>query len=138
MAGCLLPGIVVLFAVAMNALGIYLRSWEAWPVFLVGLGFPLAYLFARRNALRHLYRQHPLLAVPHEGSLSEQGFHVRSEIGENEIPWRYFRRVKADSKVMLLYTAPNLFQVIPRSFFENEEQFAQAVVQVKEWIRAGR
>ena len=84
-----MPRIVLLFAVAMNALGIDLRSWEAWPVFLLGIGFPAAYWDARRRGLPHLFAQQPLLHLPQEGELSEHGLRVRNEVGEARIPWRY-------------------------------------------------
>lgn len=80
--GCLLPAVVVVFAVAMNALGIFLASWEAWPVFLVGVGLPIAYVYARRRSLAHLFGQQPILALMQEGELTRDGVRMRSELGD--------------------------------------------------------
>ena len=137
-SGCVLPGIVVVFAIAMNALGIYLAAWEAWPVFLVGIGFPLAYVYARRRSLAHLFRQEPILAVSQEGELTRDGLRMRSELGEATIPWRFLVRVKANTEVLLLYESPQTFIILPRSFFADDAEFAAAIECARSWSREAR
>jgi hypothetical protein len=61
--------------------------------------------------------------------------YMRNEIGESRMPWRFFVKVKADRFVLLLYTAPNAFHILPRSFFRTDEEFRLATVAVKEWVR---
>lgn len=134
-SGCLLPAVVVVFAVAMNGLGIYLASWEAWPVFLAGVGFPLAYVYARRRSLGHLFRQQPILALPQEGELTQEGLRMRSELGDVTIPWRFLFRVKANAQVLLLYESPHNFIIIPRHFFTHDTDFDLAVECARVWSR---
>jgi hypothetical protein len=133
--GCVFPAIVAVFALAINSLGIYLASWEAWPVFLVGIGFPLAYLYARRRSLAHAFRQQPILALSQEGELTRSGLRMRSELGEVTIPWRFFSRVKANTAVLLLYEAPQSFVILPRSFFANDGEFKAAIECAHVWSR---
>jgi hypothetical protein len=133
--GCVFPAVVAVFALAMNSLGIYLASWEAWPVFLVGIGFPLAYLYARRRSLAHAFRQQPILALPQEGDLTRDGLRMRSELGEVTIPWRFFLRVKANTAVLLLYETPHTFIILPRSFFADDVEFQAAIECARAWSR---
>jgi len=135
LAGCVFPAVVLIFAISMTSLGAWIRSWEAWPLFVIGLGVPAVYLYVRGTLLRRLFRQQPSLAIPDEGTLSATGMLMRNEIGESRAPWRFFVRVKADRHVLLLYTAPNVFHIIPRSFFRTDEEFRLATVAVKEWVR---
>lgn len=135
LAGCVFPAVVLVFAVSMTSLGAWIRSWEAWPLFVIGLGIPAVYLYVRGTLLRRLFRQQPLLAIQDQGTLSAAGMLMRNEIGESLVPWRFFVRVKADHRVLLLYTAPNVFHILPRSFFCTDEEFRLATVTVKEWVR---
>jgi len=135
LAGCVFPAVVLIFAVLMTSLGAWIRSWEAWPLFLIGLGIPAVYLYVRGTLLKRLFRQQPSLSVADEGTLSAAGMFMRSELGESRLPWRFFVRVKANDRVLLLYTAPNAFHIIPRSFFRTDEEFRLAAAAVKEWVR---
>ncbi len=136
LAGCVFPAVVLIFAVSMTSLGAWIRSWEAWPLFLIGLGIPAVYLYVRGTLLRRLFRQQPSLSVTDEGTLSAAGMFMRSELGESKVAWRFFVRVKANNRVLLLYTAPNAFHIIPSSFFHTEEEYRSATIAVKEWVRA--
>jgi len=85
--------------------------------FLVGL--LLAYLFVLRPwSWRRTYRKHPALHEPVSIDLGDDGLAYASDHGEGELPWRMFIKWREGKRLFLLYSAPNLFHIIPKRTLE--------------------
>jgi hypothetical protein len=74
-AGCVMPGVVALFALAMTALCLFIGSWEVWSLLAFVWGVVALYIYAR-GSLRRLYRNERHLLPPYEGALSYAHLHV--------------------------------------------------------------
>lgn len=137
-AGCVMPGVVALFGLAMTALCLYIGLWrDVWALLAFVWGVVALYVYAR-GSLRRLYRIERHRLPRCEGELTCAHLHVRSDFGEGALPWWTFRRVKSNSKLMLLYVSRGQFVILPRSHFSDETQFIAAKAAVTRWIRSAK
>lgn len=67
--------------------------------------------------LRRFYREQKTLQYPVTMELNEEGVFSEGETGTGRIKWDDFYAWKQDSKMILLYQARNLFNVIPCRVF---------------------
>lgn len=54
------------------------------------------------------------------------------------MPWRMFVRARLDDKTILVYQAPNLFNLLPRSLFRSDEAWERARELVREKVNPER
>jgi Na+/melibiose symporter-like transporter len=76
---------------------------------------------ARRAA--KTFSQQKTLQVPFEGEITDEKWHVRSEIGESRISWADFHKWKGNKNLVLVYQSDRLFNMFPRRFFISDEEF---------------
>jgi len=71
---------------------------------------------------KKIYTQHKILHKPFEVEVTEQSFNTYSEYGTGVIPWADFHKWRENEKVLLLYQANNLMNIIPKRIFTAEEE----------------
>jgi hypothetical protein len=63
--------------------------------------------------MRRDFERRPLAQIEHVYELKKDGLRLASARGESVLLWRDFIQWRANEKVVLLYTAPRLFLLIP-------------------------
>jgi hypothetical protein len=86
--------------------------------------------------MRRDFEHRPLAQIEHVYELRKDGLRLASARGESVLLWRDFIQWRANENVVLLYTAPRLFLLIPRrlaaSGFPIEALQAALAVNVRE------
>jgi hypothetical protein len=72
---------------------------------------------------RKVFLQYKALRAPREIRITDDAFHVQSEVGQARLPWSHFYKWKANKGIVLLYQSDRLFQMMPRHLFASDEQF---------------
>lgn len=93
--------------------------------------------WTNRWAWRRMYRRQPGLHERLEGVLGEDGIRYRGTL-EGFVPWRLFVRARMDHRTILVYQAPNLFNLLQRSLFQSDEDWRRAQELVREKVTPGR
>jgi hypothetical protein len=88
----------------------------AWPVLWAVSYFLLVPMFTRRT-----YRNHKSLQHPYTYSWSETGLAVANSNGEWRVPWSDYLKWRENTKVMVFYQAPRLFNMIPKRVLTPEQ-----------------
>jgi hypothetical protein len=86
----------------------------------VTLRLLLIYVFVPWNA-RRTYRQQKSLHRPVRIEWSEDGFTTFRDDGRWTTPWSDFLRTAMHKDMILLYVAPNLFQLVPTRALSSEQ-----------------
>ena len=77
-------------------------------------------------AWRRVYARSPLLHKALVGSVSRDRFVVENDSGRTELTWDQFVRIREGKDFVLLYQAPNLFNIIAREFFDSDAAWETA------------
>jgi YcxB-like protein len=96
-------------------------SWyPVWGVLVV-----LAFLFfvVPRIAIDRALKTNKLLQQPFEGTAAEDAIRMTTPNSSVTLPWEVFYQVKEAPKMILLYQGSNLYNLFPREFFANEEDW---------------
>jgi hypothetical protein len=100
---------------------------EAGSAVLIGCLAILAAYFAllipflaKRN-----FRSYKALAESVTVEARVDGLFFRRLNGEGLLPWADIRKWRQNKRLVLVYPANNIFHMIPRRFFENDESFKQ-------------
>jgi hypothetical protein len=120
--------ILALFALAL-VLTIHRGVSEADPwrlalaiaavVALAGLALWHRYLWGR------LYRRQPSLQGLHVYSFSHEGIVASSPHGSGQVSWSAFTKWREDSRMFLIYQADNVFHLVPKRWFADEQQISE-------------
>jgi preprotein translocase subunit Sss1 len=70
------------------------------------------YLFTPLQARRH-YRSYRSVHLPLRLSLTEEGFTLATEHGENRVAWERLKHWREDRQTILVYFAPGKFYPLP-------------------------
>lgn len=82
----------------------------------------LGYIFVFRPwCFRWNYRKTPAMHEPISIDLGDGGMAYSSENGQGEIPWRLFIKWREGKKLFLIYSAPNLFHVVPKHLLPSDD-----------------
>jgi YcxB-like protein len=91
-----------------------------WVLSAVGVYFLVYFFFWLPRGVKRLYRQ-----ARSEGkvtfAINADGFGIRSERGEAEIPWPHFHKWKQDKKSVLLYQNDAFYLILPKRCFTAEQ-----------------
>jgi len=125
-ATLLLSGILLALAILAIALhqlgstaGVLLLITPAL-VFLIGRTM-IRFVFLPGGSLEAYSRQ-KLLQVAYRYRATEANLSGSSQCGQSALPWDHFVKWKADSQLVLLYTTPSQFMVIPTRCLGSESQ----------------
>ena len=77
-------------------------------------------------AWRRTYAKSPYLQQQLFGSVSRDRFVIEGVTGRTEMAWDQFVRVREGRDFLLLYQAPNLFNILAREFFESDDAWETA------------
>jgi len=79
----------------------------------------LTYLFVYKPwSYRRIYRKQPSLHEPVSIDFGESGMAYSSEHSQGEVPWRMFIKWREGTRLFLVYSAPNLFHIIPKRLLD--------------------
>lgn len=102
--------------------GLFLPTGDAFfNALMVGAGagglamVPFSYYVFMPRRARKLYDQQKTLHQPIEAVWSETGYDARSGETRGNVVWSDYHKWAADDKIVLLYQADNLFQMVPRA-----------------------
>ncbi len=103
----------------------------------IGLFLPVCaalfvgWLLFMRSFARKTFAQDKAYRAPVTFEIDEDGVRATSEFGASTRPWAHFRRWKVDRRVLLLYPADAVMQVVPlRAFVDpGERAHLMALVQ---------
>jgi hypothetical protein len=102
----------------------FAQSWRGAAALIgVPLGMWLLLGVYLPYTVRKTFRQQARFVVPSEYEISPAEFHVKNEFAELRVPLDSFVRWRANRQMILLYWTKGTFQIIPRRFLENEQDF---------------
>ena len=81
----------------------------------------VSYFFLAPHYARSNYRKQKTLHYPVTISWSQAGLKSASSNGEWTVPWGDYLKWAENAKVILLFQAPRLFQMLPKRFFDAEQ-----------------
>jgi hypothetical protein len=119
------------FPVAMTAWAFYYRAGDvsvgmAVLLFLVASAFVPFMLAFIVWGWRRAHANSPIFQDPFIGSVSEDRFALEAETGRTDMTWDRFIGRREGKDVVLLYQAPNLFNILAREFFESDADWETA------------
>jgi len=71
---------------------------------------------------RRIFRQQRSMQEPFEVSYDVDGVRWESAVTTRRLPWHYYVRWAEDDRYFLLYQSDWTLEIIPKRFFESEEQ----------------
>jgi hypothetical protein len=83
---------------------------------------PLMFLIQRWQ-LTQLYKKTPYFQESFRGVVSEQGIAGESSAGQVNLVWQKIIKHKKTDDLILLYQAPNLFNIVAKEFFATSEDW---------------
>jgi hypothetical protein len=86
-------------------------------VFVIGCVFPLIFWRWTERQWRSVHRRSPYLSEDINCTVTDLGIEFTSSAAAGLIKWASFIKVKELPDLLLLYQAPNLFNIVPREFF---------------------
>ncbi len=127
-------------------IGIILAVLAVWAVFdtrdpiFVGLVvfLPLYFLLYVPWSARRSYRIRKSLQDRVEVAVSEEGIRFQSPIGNVLMPWDYFIKWRRGRELILVFSGPRLFHMLPRHFFADDETFAKVAALIEVELGAPR
>ena len=85
---------------------------------------------------RRTFREYKALSEPFSMEVRDDGLFFERQNGSGLVPWGHLVKWRANSSLVLLYPARNLFYLVPKHCFPDSEQFAQFQARLTE--RVGR
>jgi hypothetical protein len=112
-------GLLVLMGLVLIACAI----WGPSPVREASMGGLLVLLavvagsrlFLVRYMARKSYRSYKAIQMPVHAELTADGLALRSSDGEGVLRWDKVLKWRQDDKLVLIYLAPRLFHIVPKS-----------------------
>lgn len=133
-------GVRITLAAVVAAIAVGLAGGDVWigaAVFLTTILLLVALVpWTNGWVWRRMYRRQPGLHERLEGFLGEEGIRYRGAL-EGAVPWRMFVRARMDDRTLLIYQAPNLFNLLPRRLFRSDEDWRRARELVREKVKPG-
>lgn len=115
-----LIALVVCAALGMAAAGGQMSN-RTWGGLFILVYVPLWYFVIVPFQASRTYKASPLLARPTAVEISEECVRFNNGDGEARVPWEDFIRWKANKRLLLLYTAPSAYAILPLDFFTEDE-----------------
>ena len=106
-------------------------------VFGVSCLFPVVLSRISARQWRRIHRESPYLQEPVNATLTDEGIEFLTATSSGVLPWSRFIKMKESDDLVLLYQAPNLFNIVPKEFFASPQQWADARALVHLKIQSG-
>ena len=143
-----LLGVLLGFVFARSAGGVSYLVMLAAAGTAVGVGIVviMALLIAVRLLYlpwmaRRMYRQQKLLRDPADLEWDDRGITFRSAAAHSTIAWEDYVKWKENDRLLLVYLADRLFQIIPKRVFASsadEQDFRRHLPRIGTNLRSGR
>ncbi len=106
-----------------------IKTIQGNPIFFISLVLPtmlilitpLTNLFLLPPQAKRLFRQNKEVSAPLEIEFSEKGMKLTNSFGHSERVWSHFVKWKEDEQGFLLYHSEQMFNLIPKRFFDVPE-----------------
>ncbi len=97
---------------------------------MLSLGLFLLFFRSRINEwfFRLRFRKSPLRDLEVEKEFTTEGVVTRTKLATEDLKWSAFSKLLETTKGVLLYTDPAVFHWVPKSCFDNEEDYGDLVV----------
>ncbi len=105
------------FKVELNAL-------STFPLLLSLISIFLWYVVYLPYKADKVYHEQKALQEPYSLEVVEDGLEYASAVASSHLTWDYFPKWKESDRVFLLYHSDDLFQVIPKSSFKDQDMKA--------------
>jgi hypothetical protein len=119
--GAIMVILVLIFLVelALSALQVLPWSLTVAAAFLVAI--MALYLYVMRPAqLKRLFGQQKELSRPFEMELTDEGYGFSNSYGSARIPWKDYVKWREGKDIFLLYSADNMFTMIPKRLLQTD------------------
>lgn len=122
-------------AVTLSGLLLALMGQLPWmgalfPALLLGFWALFHFVLLPRQLVR-LFTQQKELSIPFQIEVSDEAFDFRNQYGSSHIPWEDFTKWKGDDAMLLLYRSDMLFHMIPRRLFQQPDDEAYLMAQLR-------
>ena len=87
---------------------------------------------------RRQFAAQPALREPVNFRLDSEGMHSRTSAGAADASWKRFHSVRETGSLFILYTAPNLGNLLPKRFFASGGELAEFRAMVERGIAPKR
>jgi hypothetical protein len=105
--------------------------WSSLPVVaILAIIFAASWWLPRLQAVRH-WRNSKALQNPMSGTITSQAINFTGTYSEGSTSWEAYVKYKRSPDMVLLYLAPNLFNIFPRAFFESDADW-KALIELVE------
>jgi YcxB-like protein len=91
------------------------------PLFLILFGVLL--LRTPRMTVKRAFATDRFLGEPFVGEADAQGMRIESEHGHADLPWTLMHKVALFPDMVIVYQAGNLFRILAREFFSDDESW---------------
>lgn len=125
-------------------LGLTFIKVLSFPSYIRGFGlvfdvFVLLYLFLlmprlRERQIKRMWQSNKMIQAEISGEADQEGIVWRHTYGELRCPWEIVLKYRESADIFLLYTSINQALLLPRSFFNLEEDWIQFKQLVSEKI----
>lgn len=78
--------------------------------------------FSRARKLRRIYRQQASFRASYTYSWDEESLKAESETGQGRRLWTDYIRIREDERMFLLYHSDVMFEMLPKSWFRDQDQ----------------
>ena len=87
-----------------------------------GIYLYVAYRFIFPRKWLKVYRENKILQKEQNFRFDNEGIHAHSENGTGMVAWKDLLKWKEGKETLLIYPASNLFYIIPKSIFHNDNE----------------
>ena len=88
------------------------------------LAFFIVCIVAQRWINLRNFRQNKALHEPFTLTLRDDGVSFKRINGEGVVPWDHIRFWRANDKLILIYPSRNMYYLVPRHLFRDDDDFA--------------
>ena len=91
-----------------------------------------------RLVSRGQYRNYRAIQAEFSATLHESGLHLKTEFGESRVTWANVLKWRHNEQYLLLYLAPRLFHVVPKSIAAQGFDFVGLLESLKAYVGPAR
>jgi hypothetical protein len=122
---------LIIIAICLTIVDAEFRHGEVPWIALFIVSYLILCHFYQRYLAKKSWNQYKGIKEPFSGTASDSGIQMSAKYGNASWTWDYFIKYKYSKKLVLLYQAPGLFHVFPRSLFESKTDWSTFVELIK-------
>jgi hypothetical protein len=127
-----IAAVILLVLMSVGALAVDLALFQrVLPLVLLLLFFTFFQWWLPRLQAGATWRSYKALQAPVSGVVTPEGMQYNGADFKSELAWPVFIKYKRTDDMVLLYQGSNAFNIVPKSLFANDDQWA-AFVQIVE------